>query len=330
MALPDFLIIGVPKAGTTALHSALASHPQLLLSKVKEPKYFLCDDQRPPRQYGPGDAHSRREWIWRRDRYEALFDGPPHLLRGESTPFYFYDTSAQRRIARLLPAAKLIVVVRDPVDRAHSNWLHLWSDGLEPVGNFLEACELEDQRIRAGWGLFWRYRRLGLYGCQLEHLLDLFPREQLHVLRYRQLVDTPAEAFDEVCGFLGVTRGLVREVPAENIRGYVDWAARSRVLRKALRVGATAGAWFPPYVWRKASAPLLSSLQRRSGPRPDVAPEDRRRLVEFFADDVRKFGALLGRDFSDWLGDQGAGEFSVRKRDRPGPTSQSRADDLSE
>src|SRR3954468_7363297 len=101
MALPDFLVIGAPKAGTTALHAALVGHPQLHLSVVKEPKYFLCDDRRPGRsgQRGPGDAHSAQEWVWRRDRYEALFDGAPSgALSGESTPFYLWDRAAHLRI----------------------------------------------------------------------------------------------------------------------------------------------------------------------------------------------------------------------------------------
>jgi hypothetical protein len=84
MTLPDFLVIGAPKAGTTALHAALARHPQLYLSKVKEPKYFLCDGP-PPHEAGPGDAHSYREWIWRRAEYERLFDAaPPGTLRGRA------------------------------------------------------------------------------------------------------------------------------------------------------------------------------------------------------------------------------------------------------
>src|SRR5664280_3081429 len=76
MSLPDFLLIGAPKAGTTALHAALAHHPDLYLSPVKEPKFFLCDGP-PPRGVGPGDAHSYREWVWRRDDYERLFDAAP-------------------------------------------------------------------------------------------------------------------------------------------------------------------------------------------------------------------------------------------------------------
>src|SRR4051812_11368959 len=105
MALPDFLVIGVPKAGTTALHAALAQHPDLFMSQVKEPKFFLTDGP-PPTRGGPGDAQTYREHLWRRADYEALFDGAPEgSLRGESTPFYLHDRDAQCRIRRLIPTA---------------------------------------------------------------------------------------------------------------------------------------------------------------------------------------------------------------------------------
>ena len=74
---PDFFLIGAPKAGTSALHAALAQHPGLFLSPVKEPKYYLCGDSPPPAYKGPGDAHSNQEWIWQRERYLALFDDAP-------------------------------------------------------------------------------------------------------------------------------------------------------------------------------------------------------------------------------------------------------------
>src|SRR5438876_10275332 len=127
MALPDFLVVGAPKAGTTALHAALARHPSLYMSPVKEPKFFLTDGP-PPARGGPGDAQTYKEHIWRRADYQALFDGAPAgTLRGESTPFYLYDRAAQLRIHATIPQARLIVILRDPVERAHSNWTHLWS-----------------------------------------------------------------------------------------------------------------------------------------------------------------------------------------------------------
>jgi len=319
MALPDFFLVGAPKAGTTALHAALAQHPELHLSRVKEPKYFLGDDHPSRRIGGPGDAHSAREWVWQRDRYEALFaEAPVGTLRGESTPFYLYDVNAQVRIARAVPHAKLVAMLRDPVDRAYSNWMHLWSDGLEPVDDFATACALEDDRIAKGWGHFWHYLRTGLYGEQLEHLYEWFPRDQVHVLRYRDLVDRPTETLDGICDFLGVTRGLAHEVPRENSRPFVNPGPRARTVAPLVRAGAAVGSLLPPQVWRSTGEPVLHRvLQADGGKRPHLDVETRRALVRFFADDVLRLERLTGNDYSDWLGDQGAGEYSVRRSCAP-------------
>src|SRR5580658_11233584 len=106
MALPDFFVAGAPKAGTTAVHAALARHPSLFMSPVKEPKFFLTDGP-PPARGGPGDVQTYREHVWQRADYEALFDAAPAgALRGESTPLYLHDLAAQRRIHDLIPQAK--------------------------------------------------------------------------------------------------------------------------------------------------------------------------------------------------------------------------------
>ncbi len=237
MALPDFFVAGVPKAGTTALHSALARHPSLYMSRVKEPKFFLTDGP-PPAEGGPGDVKTYREHIWRRDDYEALFAGAPAgALAGESTPFYLYNRDAQQRIRALIPDAKLIVILRDPVERAHSNWAHLWSAGLDPSGDFLEACAKEEQRIAAGWADFWRYTGLGMYGEQLRHLYTVFPREQVMIFRYRELLTDPLPALDRACSFLGVRTGLLAELPRENVTAHPHATLRHSVVSAASDLG---------------------------------------------------------------------------------------------
>ncbi|HLH47529.1 MAG TPA: sulfotransferase [Acidimicrobiales bacterium] len=314
MGLPDFFVIGAPKAGTTALHRALARHPQLWLSPIKEPKYFMCDGAPPSQQGGPGDAHSAREWVWRREEYERLFDAaPPGVLAGEATPFYLWDRAAHARMAATVPRAKLVAIVRDPVDRAYSNWTHLWVDGLEPRSDFLAACDEEGARAAAGWAPFWRYQGLGRYGEQLEHLFLHFPREQVHVLRYRNLIDRPAEALDRICRFLGVAEGRVSSIPASNVSNWVEPPPVNRALPRAVRVGAIAGARFHPRVWRVASAPLLAMLQR-SGQRhrPGLTAEQRTALTERFRADVELLGDLLGRSYADWLSSVDRGTFSTR------------------
>jgi hypothetical protein len=312
MALPHFFLIGAPKAGTTALHAALATHPQLSMSRVKEPKFFLGDGEPPARPAGPGDAHSVQETVWRRDDYEALWPDRPGALRGESTPFYLYDEGAPERLHRLVPEAKLIAVLRDPVDRAHSNWMHLWSDGLEPIADFVEACDAEEERVAAGYAPFWHYRGLGRYGEQLERLLAWFDASQVHVLRYRELVDDPAGTLTRITRFLGV-EDLAGLPPRENSRPFVRDTPRTRLLARAVRAGAAAGALAPPEYWRRASRPLLWALHRNGTARPRLTPDQRRIVLGPLVDDIHRLQLVTGRSFADWLGDEGRGAFDARR-----------------
>jgi hypothetical protein len=316
VALPDFLVIGAPKAGSTAVHEALVQHPQLFLSTPKEPKHFLTDGTRPRRgqQRGPGDAHSAREWIWQRERYERLFaDAPAGKLRGESTPFYLWDKAAHRRIHEAVPDVKLIAIIRDPVDRAYSNWTHLWCDGLEYEDDFVTACREEPTRIAAGFAPFWRYLELGKYGEQFEHLFRVFAREQVHVLRYKDLVDEPAKSIDSICEFLGVASGVVDSIPHSNPSGWAGGGAVNSALRGVVRGGAAVGSFLPPTVWRRAHAPLINALRRNKTNRPHLQVEQRRELVGHFRDDIGLLEELLHQRYHDWLSDSGRGTYAVRK-----------------
>jgi len=311
---PDALLIGAPKAGTSALHAALARHPQVFATTPKEPKYFLCGDSPPPAYRGPGDAHSQQEWVWRRSDYRQLFaSAPAGAVRIESTPFYLYSTDAHRRIADDLPEAKLIAVIRDPIDRAYSNWMHLWVDGLEPCGDFVRACELEEQRIHDGWAPFWHYRRMGRYGEQLADLLERFPREQLLVLRYRELVSAPTETLNRVSRFLGIAEDQIATVPPDNSRVFVDSGWRTDVLGRAIRAGAAAGSLVPPQVWRRASKPLLAALQHGGQQqRPRLSSEQRQALLGPCLDDIALLESVLGESFDDWRSTVGRGSFKER------------------
>lgn len=288
MALPDFLLLGAPKAGTTAVHVALARHPQLWLSRNKEPKFFLTDGAPPVARGGPGDAETYRRYVWRRSDYEALFaPAPAGTLRGESTTLYLRDFAAHRRIRSMVPDVRLVAVVRDPVDRAHSNWTHLRSAGLEPAADFLRACALEGPRVAAGWGPFWRYLELGLYGRQVEHLYSLFPREQVHVIRYRDLRQEPAKTLDGLCAFLGVDTGVVTEVPAENVTAAAASSRLDEVVARGLRLARLPGA--------------DRVLQRHQKPRTPLTEAEKALLAPYFAADIALLESLTGMNLEHWL-----------------------------
>ena len=305
MGLPDFFIAGVPKAGTTALHSALARHPALFMSPVKEPKFFLTDGA-PPSEGGPGDAKTYREHVWRRSDYQALFDGAPvGTLKGESTPFYLYSRDAQRRISAMIPGARLIVVLRDPIERAHSNWTHMWSSGLDPVGDFLQACAQEEQRAAAGWADFWRYTGLGKYGGQLRHLYSVFPAEHVLVFRYHEVLADPVRILDRVCSFLGVQAGLLTELPRENVTVQPHPTARHAVVATARRAGAALSTLLPGHLGAGMTDRLEQMLQQDAAPRRPLTWEQREALIPWFEADIALLESVTGQDFSDWLKPRG-------------------------
>lgn len=302
MALPDFFVAGAPKAGTTALHAALAQHPELYLSPIKEPKFFLTDGPPPAQGGGPGDLKTYREHVWRRADYEALFDAAPAgTLRGESTPFYLYRDDAQRRIRTLIPQARLIIVVRDPVERAHSNWTHLWSAGLDPIGDFVAACGAEDQRIAAGWADFWHYKRVGRYGQQLQHLYTVFPAEQVLVLRYRDLVEDPPSTLNRICDFLGVAQGIIQRVPRENVTAHPDLTLRHRHVSRVVRAASAVTARLPGHPGKAVIDRLEVSLQEGAAPRRPLTWEQRQALLPYFEADMALLTEITGNDFSNWL-----------------------------
>ncbi|HEY7102063.1 MAG TPA: sulfotransferase [Mycobacteriales bacterium] len=297
MALPDFLLVGAPKAGTTALHVALARHRQLYLSPVKEPKFFLTGGEPPRGPGGPGDAQTYREYVWRREDYERLFDvAPPGTLTGESTTLYLRDPAAHERIAATLPAARLVAVIRDPVDRAHSNWTHLRSAGLEPEVDFLRACALEESRAARGWGPFWRYVDLGRYGAQLAHLFSVFPREQVLVVLYRDLRRDPAGTLDRICAFLGVATGIVRSVPAENVTAAAAGSGPDRLLGRVL----PALARLPGRTGDRAVRAVRRRLQREQRQRTPLTPAERAALLPSFLDDIALLESATGLRVDHW------------------------------
>ena len=217
--LPDFLLLGAPKCGTSALHAALARHPGLFLSEPKEPKFFLTDGPPPSSGGGPGDLPTWGEHVWNRDDYEALFAAaPPGALCGESTVFYLYDRDAQARIRKLLPDARLIAVLRDPAERAHSNWAHLRGAGLEPEADFASGPGPRARTDRGGVGAL-----LALRGARP---LRRAARPPVRAVPARAGAADPlpraarraGETADRVCRFLGVETGLISEVPRHNVR----------------------------------------------------------------------------------------------------------------
>lgn len=187
-SLPDFLIIGTQKAGTTALMLNLARHPEVYMAgrhgKAGEMQFF--------------NAYWKNGEHWYRQHFTH-----PERLQGEKTPDYFANHQAQQRMAALVPHAKLIVSLRNPVDRAYSAWNHFNKDAnAESKGWKRLAFE---EAVRGTEGIFRHLLRYGYYAEHLRHLLHLYPRDQIHIVIAERMRCDPDAVFHQLLDFLQVS-----------------------------------------------------------------------------------------------------------------------------
>ena len=311
MPKPDFLIVGAPKCGTTALHDFLAQHPQLHLPK-KEFHHFGHDLR--PANYA-GDH-------WDRDVYEALFDGvQPGQLCGESSVWYLYSTQAAREIHERNPEAKVIIMLRSPADMMYSLynmfiWVRDWTPngvierGTDRVMSFEEGLDTQEARkqqlgadgdpeaVQGRRVLRLFHTDAAMYSAQVQRYLDTFPREQIHVVFHDDLVRDPNGTYRAALRFLRVHEDFspeFRKVNASrdiknvklhrlmNDHGSLPW------LRKTMRA-------LMPRGLRKGMFRFLKERNVETKPQEPMHPETRERLMMHFREDVERLSDLLGED----------------------------------
>lgn len=261
ITLPNFLIIGAAKAGTTSIYNYLNQHPQIYMSPLKEPNFFALEGQKFDFR-GPGD----REYIERfsvtdRERYSELFQGVSREVAvGEASALYLYSAEAPSRIRYYAPRMKLITILRHPVDRAYSAFLHLRRDRREPLCSFAHALAAEDVRIRNNWEHIWHYRRMGFYASQLERYYRHFSRDQIRVYLYDALQREPLNVLADMFGFLCVD------------------------------------ATFTPDTSVRHNQPVLPTEKR-----PPLHSDVRQQLLQSYRADILRLQEMVGADLRSWL-----------------------------
>ena len=278
--LPDFIIIGTMKGGTTALHHDLGRHPDIATSATKELDFFI-------------EGPSRFSWgNWDRglDWYKSHFRSTRRLC-GEASPNYtnyprFPDVPA--RMHGILPQAKLIYVVRHPVERVLSHWVHRYAAGREALP-FQEALESDADL----------YLQRSCYALQLRQFLAFYPRDQVFVTSQERLLARRAETLQDVVAFLGVSKDRMprpSRLRHESRRKRRDSAAGKFLRELPSRVGVDRLS--PDLSWGVGQA--LSYPFSRAVPRPVLSDALRAQLLDHFRDDVRDLHELTGRTFSEW------------------------------
>jgi hypothetical protein len=297
MTMPNFVVIGAAKSGTTALHRYLKQHPEIFTSSPKELRFFPFEDRQPDFR-GPGDMEDMAATVKTIEEYRAHFTEGAHFpARGESSPLYLYYPRTAERIRHHLPDAKLIAILRHPADRAYSQFLMKVRDGRELL-NFGEALAAEEQRISDGWSHHWHYRRRGFYAAQLRPYFDLFKREQLRIYLYEDYVADPVGLMQDIFRFLNVDNSFV---PDMSVRHNVSKLPRSRALQVFLTEPRAAKNLLKSFIPARWSRRIGDRLRRQNLTRPPLPAELRRQLTEVYREDIQELQDMLGRDLSHWL-----------------------------
>jgi hypothetical protein len=296
---PNFFIVGAAKAGTSSLYAYLRQHPQVYMSAVKEPHYFS--------QIEPSDGqHYRMRTMTDRESYLKLFRKTNGALAvGEASPSYLWDERAPHRIRERVPEARIIILLRDPIERAHSHYLMNVRENTQPLP-FYEALREDQSKPNKSWTTANLYIELGQYASQVERYLGLFGPERVLVLMFEDLKRDPATLVRRSARFLGVDDEPVADMElgigpynayALPRGGLVRGLYRSHWIRNLARY--TVPQWLR---WK-----LRDQVLMRPAEKPAMDARALEALRGVYASDVEKLEGLLGRPLPElrrsWKGE---------------------------
>lgn len=293
MILPNFLVIGAYKSGTTSLHNYLKQHPDIFIPDVKEPNYFAFLDAK-----NPTENPAYKKSIKTSKDYMQLFNeaGSKKAI-GEISPEYMSSSgSAARAINSRLPDVKLIAILRNPVERAYSDYLMYFQKGFDKEPNFMEALRKQGERMNRGDPTGF-YISTGFYGKQLAPYYELFPRQQLKIVLFEDLVSTPYLLLQELFSFLGVDPTYSRlNLVKHNFSGIPRNAFAKFIFSKKKYINtALEPAFF---------SGIRNILRRHKEGlfyKPTMPIEAKGKLQKIYKDDVRQLETLIKRDLSHWI-----------------------------
>jgi hypothetical protein len=292
---PNFFIVGAASSGTTSLYTYLKQHPEVFLPALKEPHYFA--------QLRP--AYEQRylfTYVTAEKDYLALFSrAADYKAIGEASPSYLWCPEAPARIHQAVPEAKIVILLRDPVERAYSHYLMNLREGLQ-YRPFFESLQEDWNRAQKGWGVSQLYVELGLYAEQVRRYLRTFGPAQVRVILFDELrrgAENRKSTLAEIVRFIGADPRYLDRIDVsyvENSFGIARWPWAQRIAGS--NWARRAGQLLVPKSMGANHAIKRLVFQRffvKSVPRPKIDPDARQWLCEIFDPDVRALEELLGR-----------------------------------
>jgi hypothetical protein len=311
---PNFFVVGAGKAGTTSLYHYLQQHPHIYMSPVKEPCFFASElragnlskdfarhverqTRDLPRYLGDGLPVKPLGWLvsdW--DDYLRLFQKVrDEKAIGEATASYLWSETAAANIHARIPHARIIMILRDPGERAFSQYMHQLAEGLTRY-TFSEQIQ---RGVGAGGrelSILHPFLEVGLYYRQVQRYLELFPREHIRICWYEDDWRQPARMLADLFAFLKVDTTFVPDTSRRSLAQRAPRIAALNYVLKKSNIWPSVKGLVPPSLRAR-----LRAMAFRGGRPAIMDPKDRQFLIEYYREDVLKLSSLLERDLSRWL-----------------------------
>ena len=293
---PNFIVIGAMKAATTSLYTYLKQHPEIFMTKDKEPMFFNNFQQ----ENNYKISGSKRKRLTTLNEYLAMFDDVKNEKAiGEASPEYIYNSKAPQLIKEHLSNVKIIAILRHPTDRAYSNYLHSKRADRENATTFQEAIELENKRIEDNWSPLYHYIEKGYYSVQLKRYYQLFPKENIRVYLFEDVVSNTKETLKDIFNYLEVDENVEIDISKKaNVSG-IPSGIFGFILKKMryynLMPKFAISDYFPKFIVKL----IFRSVYK---PTKKLDENVRRDITEkYYKEEINTLEKLIKRDLNSWL-----------------------------
>ena len=293
---PNFIVIGAMKSATTSLYTYLKQHPEIFMTKIKEPMFF--NNYKQNLDYKVLGSKSKK--LTTLEDYWLMFeDVSSEKAIGAASPAYIYNKKAPQLIKENLQNVRIIAILRQPVDRAYSNYLHVVRADKENSNSFEESIEKEKERINEKWSPLYHYIEKGYYSDQLQRYYDLFPSEKIKVYLFEDIIKSPKETLKDIFKFLEVDENVEIDTSNKSNVSGTPKGILGFVLKKMRFYNLMPKFAISEYL----SSRLVHFIFKSAYKEPEkLSQEFRKELThKYYKEEISKLEKLIGRDLSKWL-----------------------------